>query len=60
MMVPVTVRLSGRIVRFMRVLVMFVMYMQVLVVQRLVPMFVLVALRQKQPNSRTHKRCGND
>ena len=59
-MVPVAVRFAGRILRAMCVLMMFVVYVKMVVVQGLVPMCVFVALRQMQPNARTHQAGGDN
>ena len=55
-LMPMTmrVRLAGRVVWAMSVLVMLVMIMQMLVFHRLVPVQVFVALGKVQPNPDTH------
>jgi len=49
-------RLAGRIVRPMRVLVMFVVRMKMVVFHGLVTMFVFMVLGQVQPDPRAHQR----
>lgn len=55
MPVPMTVGLADRDVRPMRVLMMLVMGMPVLMLHRFVPMLMLVAFRQVQPEANRHQ-----
>ena len=58
--VPVRVRLPRRLAAIMAVLVMLVMHVPMLVGHLLVPMLVLVALRQMKPNAEGHEGTGRN
>ena len=57
MTVPVRMRLGHRAI--VEMLMMIVMRMAMLVAYRLVPVFVLVAFRQVQPDARAHENRRN-
>ena len=58
--VPVRVRLPQWLGAVMAVLVVLVMHVPMLVGRFLVPMLVLVALRQMKPNAEGHERTGRN
>jgi hypothetical protein len=58
MPVPMRMRLGRRTV--MGVLVMFVVFVLVLVLDRLVGMFMAMSFGQMKPEAERHKRTGND
>lgn len=58
-MMPVAVRFAGRIGRRVSMSVMFVVVMQVFVIEFFVNVIVFVSLRQMQPDPDTHERSGN-
>ena len=57
---PMAVRLSRRVARSMRVLMVFVVHMTMLVLHRVVHVEVSVTLRQMQPDTRRHQHAGDD
>src|SRR5579884_1320287 len=56
---PMAVRFSGRVCGAVRVLVMFVMIMEMFVLHRFMPVRMLMALRQMQPNTHCHQCACN-
>lgn len=60
-LVPMHVRFTGRVAWAMGVLMVHVVSMSMFVLQRLMPVFVLVALGEMQPKAYTHqKRSGQN
>lgn len=57
--VKVRVRFAGRIERTVPVLMMFVMHVGMAMRQGLMNMFVLVSLREMQPNTDSHQNAGD-
>ena len=57
--VPVRMRLPWRLAAIMAVLVVSIMHMPMLVGHLFVAMFVLVALRQMEPDSNGHEQSGD-
>ena len=58
MPVPVGMRLGHRPI--VLVLMMLVVHMPVFVLDRLMRMFMVMALGQMQPEAKSHERAGND
>ena len=58
--VPVRVRFARWLCTIMAMLVVLVMHVPMLVGNLLVPMLVLVALRQMKPNAEGHERTGRN
>lgn len=54
------VRFTGWVSRLVEVLVVFVVRVQVVVLQRFVPMPMLVPFSQVQPNARGHEDSGDE
>ena len=59
-LVPVHVRFSGRVIRRMVVLMMFIMAVQMFVFVFLMSVFVLMMLAYVQPDSYTHQNRGKE
>ena len=58
--VPVRMRLTRRVIRAVRVLVMLVVGVQVLVFHRFVSMFVAVAFSEMKPDAERHEQGGGN
>ena len=56
--VPVGVRLTRRIARFMRVLVMGVVHVRMRMIERFVSVIMLMMFGDMQPDSQAHEHAG--